>query len=394
MNPAAETFYPEDVRVSQLLDQESYICMLQGQIVLLREIAGLPPVCFPSLASMGKFGKTSFKNGASDLEVDSRIAGASNRVDAQQGKRAVTDGRRRTGSGRDVGKSGGESLRDPADTQQYIQSDACNNKERVSYASVGAQCTQARTAGASVGVQCTQARTPGASVGVQCTQARTPSAASLTYLLQTFTAWRSASRYVRCTDTHASGRLLAGMRIRKADVARAVLRRWIGMLVTKSYKLCRIAYAFSRWKSGKLRTALAKIKEREIQMYEWEDDHHMTTERNKDLTLAIESLKFELQEQETRLANSRGTSAELLRRLKVSGECIKSMQKGFEIYCNKCRKTMLHMSETEDGTSLYSIQTSEECEDESQHKQILDFTHMHLMQATMAELTPMADVHF
>eukprot|EP00854_Cymbomonas_tetramitiformis_P028861 gene28861-35847_t len=71
----------------------------------------------------------------------------------------------------------------------------------------------------------------------------------------------------------------------------------------------------------------------------YKDEYPILAQRNDNLQLTVKTLKAGLHEETTRLNNSHGTSAELLRWLEVSTECIRSMRKDYALECSQCKNT-------------------------------------------------------
>eukprot|EP00854_Cymbomonas_tetramitiformis_P010987 gene10987-12997_t len=154
------------------------------------------------------------------------------------------------------------------------------------------------------------------------------------------------------------------------------------------YDQIRITRAYCRWRTCVLHEIDVRTRSRASQLQLREDEHCMMTQQNADLQLAVDALKSELREETMRLNNSRGTSAELMRRLKVSTDCIQSMRKDYALTCGSCKKTLMKMHETprtEESNGLCSFVAEENFDDDERASKVIsDFANLQLQQLMLS----------
>ncbi|KAK3285724.1 hypothetical protein CYMTET_3862 [Cymbomonas tetramitiformis] len=426
MNPEAIVFAPsertnEAPRIefdcnTRLVECERYICSLQGQIQLLRELAGLPAIAFAHSYSSYAYVRPVVYDVAQPTVSASMCVNSPRPREGcgtafGDGLSARTDRSPSANSGLDrpYGPPSSPQQTPSADsvTRQRAAEVQCGPKIALQK-TVSVQCDTAGDASVCACTQTPAMRAPAsADVGLQC--AASPKASRCTsvqcdplmvvtddhnVVRRVLYGWKAtlARHALSMVDENRVRKLVGASTFRKSRVATNLFQAWFGIVLRGKQRARRVSIALARWRGVCLQEMATKLRERESNLYDLEDDRHMTIEQNKDLVLTVDSLRFELKEQEGRLANTRASCTDLLKRLRVAGDCVKAMQKGFVIHCNMCRKVMLRMTGDETGDSVCSIQATEECDNQEENEKILDFAHTHLTHATMTNLIPLREV--
>ncbi|KAK3288298.1 hypothetical protein CYMTET_4188 [Cymbomonas tetramitiformis] len=204
--------------------------------------------------------------------------------------------------------------------------------------------------------------------------------------IEALCAWRLAAERGR----RVRERTDAGLALRRyrCNVAARAFAEWSVLAGQARYDQIRITRAYCRWRTCVLHEIDARTRSRASQLQLREDEHLMMTQQNADLQLAVDALKSELQEETMRLNNSRGTSAELMRRLKVSTDCIQSMRKDYALTCGSCKKTLMKMHETprtEESNGLCSFVAEENFDDDERASKVIsDFANLQLQQLMLS----------
>ncbi|KAK3259161.1 hypothetical protein CYMTET_31821 [Cymbomonas tetramitiformis] len=194
---------------------------------------------------------------------------------------------------------------------------------------------------------------------------------------RTFWAWKGrTSRWWK----DATGRDVRIFKVTRTGATLArILSAWIAVTVRANMRIVRVSRALHRWRGVTLQDNALRIQTKEANMKECEDDNFMLTQINHDLQLALDALRVELREQTVRLENSRGTNTELLKRLRVSDECITSMRKDYKLRCSQCKGTVLQIKKSADAKSesaSYSFVTSENAMDDEAVDVVSKFTDL------------------
>ncbi|KAK3249563.1 hypothetical protein CYMTET_41009 [Cymbomonas tetramitiformis] len=424
MNPEATVFDPSKLTKTSVCDafeckarslqHEQHICSLQGQILILRELAGLPVVSVTYPVPSHAHFDPALHGFAQPTPSTSGCAGG---VFAREGWQTDTafDALRRSewapsansvdhthtnGSSSDSYGAHVFTFKTPQrDVEIQCAPEGLPCKTVASQSDIAVDnsvcaCTQTSTVHAptrsDAGTQCAPPPKVSSDVSVQCDAVVvvTDERSVERKVVYGWKAMLSCHTFSMLDDDRVR-KIVGASTVRKSRAVAKLFRDWFAIYLRGKQRTQRMSVALARWRGVHLREMTTNLQEKESNLYELEDDHHMTTEQNKDLALTVDGLRFELKEQENRLVNARASCTELLKRLRISGECIKAMQKGFVIHCNMCRKVMLRMTGNDSCDSICSIQATEECDNEEDNAKILDFAHTHLTHATMANVIPL-----
>jgi len=177
--------------------------------------------------------------------------------------------------------------------------------------------------------------------------------------------------------------------IRRRATLQRVMTAWIHFWVVTMRVTYRVSRALHHWRAVVLQEFSLRTQATKAALLEQEDEHAMTTQRNTDLHFALQTLQADLAEETLRLKNSRGTNAELLKRLDVSSECIRSMRKDYVMTCNHCQKWLFRMHQTDRTDSknaLCSFVANEEFVDASSNETVTEFANVQLKEMMLSNV--------
>ncbi|KAK3289714.1 hypothetical protein CYMTET_2843 [Cymbomonas tetramitiformis] len=165
---------------------------------------------------------------------------------------------------------------------------------------------------------------------------------------------------------------------------------WFARILDRARAEYRLGKTLATWRKMLTYQRLIRLENREQEVQLLSDEYHMAIERNKDLTHLNEMLSLEADDMSGKAQDMQHTITELGRRLRISGDCIKSMQKGFEVKCNACHKRLLRFNSTATDTdvAMCAIEALEDFENEEDNQKLVQFTNAHLTHAVSAKLFP------
>ncbi|KAK3252324.1 hypothetical protein CYMTET_38358 [Cymbomonas tetramitiformis] len=178
--------------------------------------------------------------------------------------------------------------------------------------------------------------------------------------------------------------------IRRRATLQRVMTAWIHFWVVTKRITNRVSRALHHWRAVVLHDFLLRTQAKQAMLIEQEDEHVMMTQRNTDLHFALQTLQADLAEETLRLKNSRGTNTELLKRLAVSGECIRSMRKDYVMTCNHCQKWLFRMHQTDRTDSknaTCSFVANEEFVDASSNETVAEFANVQMKEMLLSDIT-------
>ncbi|KAK3234533.1 hypothetical protein CYMTET_55084 [Cymbomonas tetramitiformis] len=183
------------------------------------------------------------------------------------------------------------------------------------------------------------------------TQTRTPTLHGFARrdIGRAFWAWKGCTLRERKDVAHGVLRMF-GVVGTRATLTR-MFSAWVSLVVRAGLRILRLSREIHRWRAILVQHSALRAQSKESWLKEREDDQYMMSQRNDDLQLAVDTLRVDLQDETAKLENSRGTNTELLKRLKVSDDCINIMRKDFHLKCDRCKSTLSQSTHTADTES-------------------------------------------
>ncbi|KAK3255197.1 hypothetical protein CYMTET_35670 [Cymbomonas tetramitiformis] len=377
MNPSACAFDPRRsyVKTRDVLPCENFgkcegCVYLQGQIEVLREMLGLPPTFLVQRP----------------VVHDAPVATAALFTTPRDEKRMA---HAETQTRVSEHKSGSTSASKGAQTTRVFQINASTATENPRATESGTQTSIEQSISVACGDDVAEHL-----VDSEIDEAREKRAhAKLDELhkCRGFFIWVGATRAAgsKCRERT---RVIARSVVREITTDAAHKRRsltaWFARILSRSRKEHRLGRILATWRKALTCQKLTQLETREKQVELKADEYYIAIERSKDLSHLNDLLAHEADEMSGKTQDMRHTISELSRRLRISGDCIKSMQKGFEVKCNACSKRLLRFNSaaTDSDYAICAIEAVEDFENEDDNQRLVKFTNAHLTHAVSSKL--------
>ncbi|KAK3234622.1 hypothetical protein CYMTET_55172 [Cymbomonas tetramitiformis] len=182
--------------------------------------------------------------------------------------------------------------------------------------------------------------------------------------------------------------LLSAMR-RAANTTSASFLAWRQQTFSSSHSRNLVSLYMAKWRGVIVASKEKSLRQLALGLRRKEDEQCMLELSNKDLRSTLEKKQADIEALRLELYTYHNVCSELKRRVKISGQCIRNMQKGFEIRCNECDKLLLDMTTVGNAPSVGCLmQSYEDIQNEEHDRQLKDFAHAHLTNNISEDICP------